>query len=89
MAVCVPGMRDSVGVVRCPSYRSLERWWPNRSRQSDLVVRSSPPDDAPHGVAGGDRTGSKNSVLSTDVDRSVPAADRREQPTHSSLNGRN
>ena len=24
-------VRDSVGVVRCPSYCSLERWWPNRS----------------------------------------------------------
>ena len=84
--VRVSGVRDSVGVVRCPSYCSLERWWPNRSRQPDLVVRSSPPDDAPHGVAGGDRTGSKDGVLSTDVDRSVSTADRREQPTHSGVN---
>ncbi len=77
------------GVVRCPSYCSLERWRPNRSRQSDLVVRSSPPDAAPHGVAGGDRAGSEIGVLSTDVDRSVSTADRWEQPTDSGVNRHN
>ncbi len=55
------------GWCDAPPYCSLERWRPNRSRQPDSVVRSPPPDTAPHRMAGRDRAGSENSVLSTDV----------------------
>ena len=82
-----PGCGTPSGVVRCPSYCSLERWWPNGSRQPDLVVRSSPPDDAPHGMAGwrSDRIGKTVFYPPMSIDP-YQQRDRREQPTHSGVN---